>query len=787
MNNLQIIINSIKIILLGEYKIAEYYNSDLEYLMDELARLDLLLLQLRASKTSGNRRADDPFCGLYVSDSEAEALLENRESMINAKGKLTNYSERILTKELEIQQKVLKTMELGMEPRLFRVAGCFSLNRLEMDTILICAASELDPKYERLYGYLQDDLTRKYPSVGLVQELLCGTVEDMIASRKFFLPTATLLQKEILEFAADRDDLPKIATALKLKPNFLSYIMGEDDGCGEDRSGELSECTRIANEDSASRESNSEEPECKADIDCRGDLDCRESEFGVGENRPCLVESIRIPEKIRSNVENLIGHLVSEGGRGLCILQGPYGSGKKEVAKAICDSIGIGIITIDLSPLASDSTDIADLLSWPLQKAVLDSRAVYITGLDLLPANDPRTQQIKAGLEKAISSFSGFVILSCLSSIELARDIQRNAFTIVMPVPELPDRKSMWLQELGGRLEAKDIDELASKFVFTSGQIRDAVLAARNIAVLEGRDCLGKDHIYQGSREQASRKLSALSTKIDTGMSSAELVLPEDKMAQLSDIKSFIRNKGAVYYDWGFGRKLSLGKGMNILFSGSSGTGKTLAAGILARDLGLEIYKVDLSTVVSKYIGETEKNINKIFAEAREINAILFFDEADAIFGKRSEVKDSHDRYANIEVSYLLQKMEEHEGIVIMATNLSNNIDDAFVRRMHFIVEFPFPDEAGRLRIWKSLLPSEAPLSEDVDFQFLASHFKLAGGNIKNILMAAAFMAAESTGFINMEHIIKATVNEYKKVGLICSQSDFGKYYHLVNKKILKN
>ena len=768
-----------------ESKIAEYYQSDLEYLMDELARLDLLLLQLRASKTTANRRADDPFCGLYVSDSEAEALLENRESMINAKGKLTNYSERILTKELEIQQKVLKTMELGMEPRLFRVARCFALNRLEVDTILICAASELDPKYERLYGYLQDDLTRKYPSVGMVVELLCRTVEDMITSRRFFLPTATLLQKGILEFAADRDDLPKIATALKLKPNFLSYIMGEDDdGCGQDRSGELSECMRIANEDFASWEPDSEEPECKADMDCKGDLDCRGSEFGEGENLPGLIESLKIPEKIRSSAENLIRYLKREGGRGLCILQGPYGSGKKEVADAICDSIGIGIITIDLSPLVSDSTDIADLLSWPLQKAVLDSRAVFITGLDLLQANDPRAQQIKAGLEKAISSFPGFVILSCLSSIELAREIQRNAFTIVMPVPELPDRRSMWLQELDGQLEAKDIDELASKFVFTSGQIRDAVSAARNIAVLEGSDCLRKDHIYQGSREQASRKLSALSTRINTGMNSAELVLPEDKMAQLSDVKNFIRNKGAVYYDWGFGRKLSLGKGMNILFSGSSGTGKTLAAGILARDLGLEIYKVDLSTVVSKYIGETEKNINKIFGEAREINAILFFDEADAIFGKRSEVKDSHDRYANIEVSYLLQKMEEHEGIVIMATNLSNNIDDAFVRRMHFIVEFPFPDEAGRLRIWKSLLPSEAPLSEDVDFQFLASHFKLAGGNIKNILMAAAFMAAESTGIINMEHIIKATVNEYKKVGLICSQSDFGKYYHLVSKKI---
>jgi len=773
LNEFPIVTNLIKTIILEELKIAEYYQSDLEYLRDELARLDLILLQLQASKTTGYRRGDDPFSGLYVSDSEAEALLENRESMIVAKGKLANYSDRILTKELEIQQKVLKSLELAMEPRLFRLARCFSLNRLEMDAILICAASELDPKYERLFGYLQDDLTRKFPSVGLVQELLCKTFEDMIESRKFFLPTATLLHNRILEIAADREDIPKIASALRLNPNILSYILGEEDGCGEDKSIEISECIKFKSEDSGFGESKLEDPDCKG------------SEFE--ENRASLLESVRIPEKIRSSVKNLIGYLEKEGGIGVCILQGPYGSGKKAVAKAICESVGLGFLKIDLLPLASNSTDIVDVLSWPLQKAVLESRAVYITGLDLLPANEPRTQQIKVGLEKAISSFSGFVMLSCLDNMELAREIQRSAFTIFMPVPEFPDRKSMWLQELGEQLEEKDIDELASKFVFTSGQIEDAVSAARNIAVLEGRDSLEKEHIYRGSREQASRKLSALSTRINTELSRAELVLPDDKMAQLCDVKNFIRNKGAVYYEWGFSQKLSLGKGMNILFSGTSGTGKTLAAGILARDLGLEIYKVDLSSIVSKYIGETEKNINKIFEEAREINAILFFDEADAIFGKRSEVKDSHDRYANIEVSYLLQKMEEHEGIVIMATNLSNNIDEAFVRRMHFIVEFPFPDEAGRQRIWKSLLPAEAPLGDDVDFQFLASRFKLAGGNIKNILMAAAFMAADSTGVINMEHLIKATVNEYKKVGLICNQSDFGKYYHLANKNFQKN
>ena len=202
-----------------------------------------------------------------------------------------------------------------------------------------------------------------------------------------------------------------------------------------------------------------------------------------------------------------------------------------------------------------------------------------------------------------------------------------------------------------------------------------------------------------------------------------------------------------------------------MLFSGSPGTGKTMAAEVIANELQIDLYKIDLSQVVSKYIGETEKNLDRIFTAAQSANAILFFDEADALFGKRSPVKDAHDRYANIEVGYLLQKMEEYEGVAILATNLRDNMDDAFVRRIQIIVEFPFPDEEYRQRIWQVIFPPEAPIGEDVDFGFLAKEVRLAGGNIKNIALAAAFYAASDGGAIQISHLIKAATREYQKLG----------------------
>ena len=221
---------------------------------------------------------------------------------------------------------------------------------------------------------------------------------------------------------------------------------------------------------------------------------------------------------------------------------------------------------------------------------------------------------------------------------------------------------------------------------------------------------------------------------------------------------------------WGFGAKLSLGKGINALFVGPSGTGKTMAAEIIAQELQLDLYKIDLSGVVSKYIGETEKNLDRIFTAAENANAILLFDEADALFGKRSEVRDSHDRYANIEVSYLLQKMEQFEGITILATNLRQNLDEAFVRRLAFTVHFPSPGEADRRRIWEGIWPSAVPLGQDVDLAFLARQFKLTGGNIKNIALAAAFLAARNGTVISQTHLLQATRREFQKLGKALSE-----------------
>ena len=232
----------------------------------------------------------------------------------------------------------------------------------------------------------------------------------------------------------------------------------------------------------------------------------------------------------------------------------------------------------------------------------------------------------------------------------------------------------------------------------------------------------------------------------------------------------------AVYGAWCFERKLSLGKGLSALFSGPPGTGKTMAAEVIAADLKVELLKIDLSQIVSKYIGETEKNLRQLFEQAAAAHAILFFDEADALLGKRSAVKDAHDRYANTEIAYLLQKMEEYEGIAILATNMRQNMDEAFTRRMRFIVEFPFPEDEDRLRIWNTVWPKEVPLAEDVDLPWLARQFRFSGGSIRNVALAAAFLAAEQGQAVAMRHLMLATKRELQKMGRLVNDQEYRKH-----------
>jgi len=343
--------------------------------------------------------------------------------------------------------------------------------------------------------------------------------------------------------------------------------------------------------------------------------------------------------------------------------------------------------------------------------------------------------------------------------------------------PTYTERVTLWHRTEGQGEHDADIDfaALANKFRFTGGQIADAHKTARGLA--RWRDPLAckvsQGDLYEACRLHSSRKLSTLGRKIRPRHSWKDIILPEDRLRQLQEICDCMKYRPVVFDEWGFDRKISLGKGLNVLFAGPSGTGKTMSAEIMAGELRLDLYKIDLSSVVSKYIGETEKNLARIFAEAETSNAILFFDEADALFGKRSEVRDSHDRYANIEINYLLQKMEEHEGVVILATNFRKNMDDAFVRRMHFTVEFPFPSRADRRRIWEQIWPVETPQLNDIDFEFMAERFEIAGGNIRNVAMAAAFLAARNGGKVGMTHLLHSMRREYQKMGKVATPGEF--------------
>jgi len=419
-----------------------------------------------------------------------------------------------------------------------------------------------------------------------------------------------------------------------------------------------------------------------------------------------------------------------------------------------------------------------------LREALLQKSSLYLEGFDVL-LKDEESQIPFNILINELDRFAGWIFLSGKHSWEPKRILENHRLiNYAFHSPDYPLRKQLWKSFLNHNYDLSedvDIATLASKFKLSGGQIRDAIFTACNIAMAKnpGESTLSMPDLYQGCKAQSNKKLTTLAKKIEPHHTWEDLVLPADNAEQLKEVSGYIRHKGTVYTDWGFDKKLSLGKGLNILFSGPSGTGKTMAAGIIAGEVGLDLYKIDLSGIVSKYIGETEKNLKKIFKEAETSNAILFFDEADALFGKRSEVKDSHDRYANIEINYLLQKMEEHEGIVILATNFKKNMDEAFLRRLHFTIEFPLPDEMYREKIWRNIFPEETPVEKSLDFKFLAS-FKITGGNIKNIALSAAFLAVGDSHIITMEHIIRAVKREFQKMGKICTQGEFGKYYQLV-------
>jgi SpoVK/Ycf46/Vps4 family AAA+-type ATPase len=343
------------------------------------------------------------------------------------------------------------------------------------------------------------------------------------------------------------------------------------------------------------------------------------------------------------------------------------------------------------------------------------------------------------------------------------------------------DRARLWEATLRARdLTVADdvVADVVQQFHLGPEAIVRTVDEAVAFAELHGSPAPDREHLWSACRAWVGRELGELASRLEPTQTWDQLVLPEAERALLRAIAAQVAQRPRVYEEWGFGARLSRGRGITALFSGPPGTGKTMAAEIIAGQLELDLYRIDLSSVVSKYIGETEKNLRRLFDAAEQGGVILLFDEGDALFGKRTEVKDSHDRYANIEVNYLLQRMEEYSGLAILATNRKADLDPAFLRRIRFVVTFPFPDEDHRRRIWGTVFPPETPLG-DLDYDALA-RLEIAGGNIRNIAVNAAFLAADASEPVGMTYVMRAARHEYEKVDRRPSGVEFGRYYKVV-------
>ena len=711
---------------LNETNTVAYSNIRIAALLPALHRLDRLLdLAVKSMQTMQGPGTLIPFRGLFVDREQVDRLLSQQPGMTQFR--LVPQPPDNGSGERSENDSSLRSL-----------VQTFGLSSFDSDVMLLALAPEIDLRYEKIYSYLQDDVTRKRPTVELALNLFCSSAEEKLDRRVDFSPNGRLIRHRLLQVIPDPN---------QVEPSSLAYYLKLDDQIKHVLLGQPGLDQRLASF-------------CQL-IDPSLDWD------DLALNSEIKLALAYLCKEAQSSHKALW----------LCF-QGCGGPEKRETAEALARLMGNNVLTarIDRLPENFNSSLIFNLL---VREAELQRAILLISSLDEVHGAEASVR--RQDLLDSVSRHTGITIFAGKRSWEPQSISAFGVIPIEFEVPDFRERYERWqseLSRLGSPIDAQDLSMLAGRFRLTPLQIAQAARAAQlnskwrwargesqeNTAASAPPSSLSLDDLSAAARSQCGQELVGLAHKIEPRYGWADLVLPADPKAQLREICSQAECRPKVYGEWGFDRKLSLGKGLNVLFAGPPGTGKTMAAEVIAHELRLDLYRIDLSQVVSKYIGETEKNLDRIFTAAENSNAILFFDEADALFGKRSEVRDSHDRYANIEISYLLQKMEEYQGISILATNLRQNLDEAFVRRLQAIVEFPFPDEEYRRRIWETVFPQKTPLADDVRFDLLAREVRLAGGNIKNMALAAAFYAAADGGIVCSAHLIQAAHREHQKL-----------------------
>jgi len=665
----------------------------------------------------------DAFRGLYISDAEAGHLLQRPFG--------SNWGESVLLPEAEERQfqqaaeqaslRINAVSQAGPD-RLQNLVEAFGLNEFEKDILLICLAPAFDLRYEKIYGYIQDDVTRKRPGINLVLNLACSSEPEHLLALSHFTAEAPLFKYHFLERFSEpgQNRSPLLSQSLQIDETLVQWLLGS-----YQPGGDIAPYVRLE----------------------------RAQSWGNAPSNP--VDEIYTDELLDRNP--------------IFIFSGPDRLAQQIAAQQLSARSGRALLSIDLTDIPKEQIGLAPIIRAVLRDARLIGSLLFIQGWDAcLVDGRPMT-----GLFAELAQHPGVLILAGQAAwrpvgLPSTRSIRWQEF----PIPDYTRRQVLWKHylEQANLPAAIDLSRLAGQFSLTSEQIREAVWLASQQFAQHGA-ALTEDDLMAAARATSSSRLSGLAQKIPARYSWDDIVLPADQIQLLQEIVATVRGRARVLEEWGLGKKLASSRGVSMLFAGPPGTGKTMSAQIIAAELGLDLYKIDLSTIISKYIGETEKNLEQIFTEAESSNAILFFDEADALFGKRSEVRDSHDRYANVEISYLLQRMEAYDGVTILATNLRANLDEAFTRRLQFAVDFPFPEAPDRLRIWQGLFPPQMSRA-DLDFALLARRYKLAGGNIRNIILGAAYLASANGGIVTMEHLLHGTRRELQKMGRLVNEKE---------------
>lgn len=612
-----------------------------------------------------------------------------------------------------------------------------SLSALQIRLLLAAAGPALSIDLARLYAFAWADFAIKQPSVGFLAELCADTPPNIRANHHELRGGSPLIRNRMMVLRnVDRWGVPtpSLHCAVQVPERVVSYLLGQEHAM----SGRIFDVCQVY------------EPHAAPDP-----------------------ASLVLREATRTGVhvalERAQGHPLH---RPRLLLYGPSSSGRRSTLYAYLAQSGKSLLVADLDRLAQTPETFEDALAEVLREALLQESMVLLRGEDFFSSRETLSQ-FNRPLHRLLAPYEGLLALSTKQPTSQLNHLVQDLYEVEFFVPTPPEQRELWRRATDA-LEC-EIEEdvpriLTQRMSVTAGQIFQAVGEARSRALVRsgGQETgLRADDLTRAIRRRADHLLGSIAEPFSTTLTWDDAVLPEKLERRLREILAQARYREMVYDEWGFRRKVSYGHGLSCLFSGAPGTGKTMMAGILAKELGREVYRVDLSRVVSKWVGETEKNLGKAFEEAEKGQVILLFDEADALFSKRSSGESAQDRFANMEVNYLLQRMENYDGMTVLTTNNEQQIDEAFKRRLKFRISFPTPDAEHRALLWKAMLPDEAKVEKNIEFDYLGVAFEMCGGNIRNAVLRAAFYAADEGTSITFEHLYRAALSEAAEMGMV--------------------